>query len=61
VDLRRDANIAVIESTAGAVWSAMAIARVKCVLTGDCHFAGEANFNINGISMISFKGYPDGG
>lgn len=61
VSLRRDANVAVIESTAGAVRSAVATARVKCTLTRDCDFDGEANFTMNGVSMIFFKGYPDGG
>ena len=61
VELRRDANIAAIEGTAGTVRSAVAIARLKCVLTNDCNVSGEANFPMNGVSMIFLKGYPDGG
>jgi MSHA pilin protein MshA len=61
VSLRRDANVAVIESTAGAVRSAVATARVKCVLNRDCDFAGAANFPMNGVSMRFYMGYPDAG
>jgi MSHA pilin protein MshA len=61
VDLRRDANVAVIEGTAGAVRTAVATARIKCVLTKDCDVPWDGYIMLNGVSMIFFKGYPDGG
>lgn len=61
VDLRKEANTVVIDATASAVRSGVANARIKCVITRDCDFAGEASFTMNGVSMIFFKGYPDAG
>jgi len=62
INLGRDASLAAPSSTEGALLSAVALARTKCLLTTGCNTAGTVNnIQMEGTGSYFFNGHPNGG
>ncbi len=61
INLGRDASLAALSGTEGAVRSAVALARTKCLLTTGCNVGGVTSPNIDGTTYTIVNGYPNAG
>lgn len=60
-NFKSNANIALIKAAEGAVRSASANARIKCVLVPGCNVSGGFEGTVDGVAMRFWNGHLDGG